>query len=180
MFRFVVGLMALVAATAAAAQTPQVPPEKQALVQRVLARMSMDSVGLAMLQKPIADQVLQARTLMQGRGVAPDRQEAAIKDINAEASKVFEEQAALVRASTRQVMESSVAPLLAQRFSDEELKQLAAILESPVLAKFEAVTPEIKKTVGENVAKANQAQVNARLTELQAKIGLRVRAALMP
>ena len=57
-------------------------------------------------------------------------------------------------------------------------RQLAAILESPVKAKFEALAPEIQKTLGEGVAKANQAQVNARLTELNNKIGMRLRAAV--
>jgi hypothetical protein len=78
------------------------------------------------------------------------------------------------------VVDSTIAPMLAQRFTDDELKQLAAILESPVKAKFESLVPEIQKTLGENVAKASQAQVNPKLTELQNKIGLRLRAAVTP
>jgi hypothetical protein len=179
MSRVVFGLIAASFAAGAAAQTAQVSPEKQALVQRVLAKMPMENVGLAMLQKPIAEAVVQARAVLQGR-VAPDKQEAVLKEINLEAEKVFNEEAPLVRASTRAAVDSAVAPLLAQRFTDDELKQLAAILESPVKAKFEALAPEIHKTLGQSVAKANQAQVNARLTELQNKIGLRLRSAITP
>jgi hypothetical protein len=47
-----------------------------------------------------------------------------------------------------------------------------------VRAKFEALAPEIQKALGENVAKANQAQVNPKLAALQNKIGLRLRAAI--
>jgi hypothetical protein len=179
MSRVVFGLIAASFAAGAAAQTAQVSPEKQALVQRVLAKMPMDNVGLAMLQKPIAEAVVQARAVLQGR-VAPDKQQAVLKEINLEAEKVFNEEAPLVRASTRAAVDSAVAPLLAQRFTDDELEQLAAILESPVKAKFDALAPEIQKTLGQSVAKANQAQVNARLTELQNKIGLRLRSAITP
>jgi hypothetical protein len=179
MSRVVFGLIAASFAAGAAAQTAQVSPEKQALVQRVLAKMPMENVGLAMLQKPIAEAVVQARAVLQGR-VAPDKQEAVLKEISLEAEKVFNEEAPLVRASTRAAVDSAVAPLLAQRFTDDELKQLAAILESPVKAKFEALAPEIQKTLGQSVAKASQARVNARLTELQNKIGLRLRSAVTP
>jgi hypothetical protein len=179
MSRVVFGLIAASFAAGAAAQTAQVSPEKQALVQRVLAKMPMENIGLAMLQKPIAEALVQARAVLQGR-VAPDKQEAVLKEINLEAEKVFNEEAPLVRASTRAAVDSAVAPLLAQRFTDDELKQLAAILESPVKAKFDALAPEIQKTLGQSVARANQAQVNARLTELQNKIGLRLRSAITP
>jgi hypothetical protein len=180
MFPVLVGLAAATSAAGALAQTaPPVTPEKQALVQRVLARMPMENVGLAMLQKPIGDALVQARAVLQGR-VAPDKQDAVLKEITAEAEKVFNEEAPLVRAATRAAVDTTIAPLLAQRFSDDELKQLAAILESPVRAKFEAMAPEIQQTLGEHVAKANQVQVKARLTELQNKIGLRLRAAVMP
>lgn len=180
MSRVLAGLTVLCfAAAAMPVLAAPVPPEKQAPVQRVLARMSMDSVALAMLQKPIADALGQARVVLQSQ-VPAERREAALKDINAEAARTFDEEAPLVRASARKAIDGELAPLLAQRFSEDELKQLAAILESPLLAKFEALNPEMRKTVGESVAKANGAQVNARLTELQNKIGLRLRAAIAP
>jgi hypothetical protein len=183
MSRVVAGLIAatfaVTAAAAASAQTAVVSPEKQALVQRVLAKMPMENVGLAMLQTPAAEAVRQARAVLQGRAT-PEKQEAALKDITAEANKFLEEEAPLVRASTRQVVDTTIAPMLAQRFTADELKQLAAILESPVKAKFEAMAPEIQKTLGESVARANQAQINPKLTELQNKIGLRLRAAVAP
>jgi hypothetical protein len=177
MSRVALGLIAATFAAAAGAQTAVVSPEKQALVQRVLAKMPMENVGLAMLQTPAAEAVRQARAVLQGRAT-PEKQEAALKDITAEANKFLEEEAPLVRASTRQVVDTTIAPMLAQRFTVDELKQLAAILESPVKAKFEAMAPEIQKTLGESVARANQAQINPKLTELQNKIGLRLRAAV--
>lgn len=180
MFRISLAALALtVSAAAVAAPSAPVSPEKQALVQRVLDKMAMDNVGLAMLQAPMAESLRQARAVLQGR-VAPEKQDAALKDISVEANKFFEKEAPVIRSSTKAVVAANVAPLLAQHFSDEELKQLVALLESPVKAKFDALLPEITKTVGQNVAKANQTEVNAGLTDLQQRIGLRLRSAIAP
>jgi len=174
------GAFAQNAAPAAAAPVPvpaAVPADKQALVQRVLDKMALDAVGLQMLQAPVADLMRQSELLVKTR-VAPDKQEAAMKDIAAEAGKFMEQEAPPLRASTHAIVQARVAPLLAQKFSVEELKQLAAILESPVLAKFEGLVPEMKKTVGENVAKTNQAAIQPKMNELQNRVGLRLRAAV--
>lgn len=164
------------AANAGAEGMNGVPPAKGALVQRVLDKMGLDAVGLQMLQMPVADMLRQSRVVVQSR-VPADKQDATMKDITAEATKFVEQETPALRASTHAIVQSSVAPLLAQRFSEDELKQLAGILESPVLAKFEGVLPELKRAVGENVAKANAAQIQPRMTELQNRVGLKLRAA---
>jgi uncharacterized protein len=178
MIRTFVGLaLALASAGAIAQATPAVSPEKLALAKRVAAKMPMENVGLGMLQKPVMEAVRQARAVIEGR-VPAEKQKAAMEDVANEANHFLEAESPLVKASTRSVVDNSVVPLLAQRFSEDELKQLITILESPVKAKFEAMAPEIEKTLGEGVAKANQAQINPKLTELQNKIGLRLRAAV--
>ena len=154
-----------------------VPASKQALVQRVLDKMGLDAVGLQMLQSPVADMLRQSRVVVQSR-VPAEKQDATMKDITAEAAKFVEQEAPALRTSTHAIVQASVAPLLAQKFSEDELKQLAGILESPVLAKFEGVVPELKKAVGENVAKANAAQIQPKMTALQNRVGLKLRAAV--
>jgi hypothetical protein len=165
------------AANAGAQSASAVPPEKQALVNRVLAKMALDSVGMQMLQAPVAEMLRQSRVVVTSR-VPAEKQEAVMKDLTMEAAKFVEQEAPPLRASTQSVVQSSVAPLLAQKFSVEELKQLADVLESPVLAKFESLVPEMKRAVGDNVAKANAAQIQPKMTELQNRVGLRLRAAL--
>jgi hypothetical protein len=160
-----------------AAGAAAVPADKQALVQRVLDKMALDAVGLQMLQAPVADMMRQSELLVKTR-VPVDKQEATMKDIAAEANKFMEQEVPPLRASTHAIVQARVAPLLAQKFSVEELKQLASLLESPVLAKFESVVPEMKKTVGENVAKANQATIQPKMNELQNRVGLRLRTAV--
>ena len=182
MFRTMYVTMALGAGLGLAAQANAegmngVPPAKQALVQRVLDKMGLESVGLQMLQTPVADMLRQSRVVVQSR-VPADKQDALMKDITAEATKFVEQEAPALRTSTHAIVQSSVAPLLAQKFSEDELKQLAGILESPVLAKFETIVPEMKRAVGENVARAQGAQIQPKMTELQNRVGLKLRAAV--
>jgi hypothetical protein len=158
---------ALAQNAAGAAAPPAVPADKQALVQRVLDKTALEAVGLQMLQAPVADLLRQSEVLVKTR-VPVDKQEAAMKDIAQEANKFMEQEMPPLRTSTHAIVQANVAPLLAQKFSAEELK----------LAKFEGLVPEMKKTVGENVAKANQATIQPKMNELQNKVGLRLRAAV--
>lgn len=177
MSRITVGLLGLML-VAAAAQAAPPAPSKQALVERVLAKMPLEQVGLQMLQRPVADALRQARVVLEGR-VAADKQQAALKDIGTDAAQFYESEAPAIKASTAEAVRTTIAPLLAERFTEDELKQLAAMLESPVRAKFETLAPEINKALGESVAKANGARINPKLNELQNKIGLRLRSATM-
>lgn len=178
MSRLMCGLIGLALAGSACAEGMNaVPPEKQALVQHVLDKLELETVAMQMLQAPVADMLQQSRVLIKTR-VPADKQDAAMKDVDAEAAKFVQEEAPILRTSTQAIVRTDVAPMLAQKFSADELKQLAAILDSPVLAKFETLVPEMKKTVGESVAKANQAQIKPKMTELQNRVGMRLRAAV--
>jgi len=177
MSRLMCGLLGLALAGSACAEgMTGVPPEKQALVQRVLDKMALDAVGLQMLQAPVAEMLRQSKVVVTSR-VPAERQDATMKDITLEANKFMEAEAPALRTSTHAIVQKDVAPLLAQKFSVDELKQLATILESPVLAKFETIVPDMKRTVGENLARANQAQIQPKMTELQNRVGMRLRAA---
>jgi len=167
------------AKVAPASTQNSVTPAKEQLIKHILELWHVDNVGIVMLQKPVAESLRQSRSLLQGR-VSPEKQEAAMKDINQDAVKFMEDVTPLVRASAQKLIPSTVAPLLAEKFSEEELRQIIAILESPVKAKFEALIPEMEKSLGEKIAVDTGAAVNPKLTELTQQIGIRMRAAINP
>lgn len=79
------------AGNACAQAAASVPAEKQALVNRVLAKMALDSVGLQMLQAPVAEMVRQSRVVVTSR-VPAEKQDAVMKDVNAEANAFLEKE----------------------------------------------------------------------------------------
>lgn len=170
------------AATPAAAAAPvaavAIPPAKQALIDKILKLCNLDSIGQTMLQMPVSDAVQQARAVLQGRASA-EKRDAAMSDIVNEAQKFMDETGPMTRASADKLIPTTVAPLLAERFSEDELRQLVALLEeSPLKKKFETMLPEMKKNLGEKMAADVGPVVNPKLQDLKERIGLRLRAAV--
>jgi uncharacterized protein len=168
------------AATAApAAPAAAMTPGKQVLVNQILQLWNIDSIGQSMLQAPVADAVQQARAMLQGRA-SVEKRDAAMTDIVGEARKFMDEATPITRASADKLIPTTVAPILAERFSEDELRQLVAILESPVKKKFEALVPEMQRKLGEGVAADSRPVIDAKMKGLTEKIGLRLRAAVTP
>ncbi|KQZ39593.1 hypothetical protein [Duganella sp. Root1480D1] len=156
-----------------------VPAAKQELVNRVLQLWHPESIGESMLQAPVGDAVQQARAVLQGR-VSPEKRDAALKEIVADARQFMDQNKPLAQASAQKLVGTTVAPLLAERFTDDELRQIITILESPVKKKFEAMVPELQKKLGEGVAADTRAVMDPKLQELQQRIGMRLRSAVTP
>jgi len=156
-----------------------VPAAKQELVNRVLQLWHPETIGESMLQAPVGDAVQQARAVLQGR-VSPEKRDAALKEIVADARQFMDENKPLAQASAQKLVGTTVAPMLAERFTEEELRQIITILESPVKKKFEAMVPELQKKLGEGVAADTRAVMDPKLQELQQRIGMRLRSAVSP
>jgi uncharacterized protein len=156
-----------------------VPAAKQELVNRVLQLWHPETIGESMLQAPVGDAVQQARAVLQGR-VSPEKRDAALKEIVADARQFMDENKPLAQASAQKLVGTTVAPMLAERFTEEELRQIITILESPVKKKFESMVPELQKKLGEGVAADTRAVMDPKLQELQQRIGMRLRSAVSP
>ena len=156
-----------------------VPAAKQELVNRVLQLWHPETIGESMLQAPVGNAVQQARAVLQGR-VSPEKRDAALKEIVADARQFMDENKPLAQASAQKLVGTTVAPMLAERFTEEELRQIITILESPVKKKFEAMVPELQKKLGEGVAADTRAVMDPKLQELQQRIGMRLRSAVSP
>jgi uncharacterized protein len=164
---------------AAAPIAASVSPAKQELIQRVLKLWHVEILGQSMLQEPVAEAVNQARVMLQGRAT-PEKRDAAMKEITTEAKKFLDDSMPIVTGSAQKLIPATVVPLLAERFTEDELRQIIAMLESPVKKKFEALAPELQKSLGEKIAADTRPQIDPKLQELQQHIGMRMRAAVMP
>jgi len=192
----VISVAAMTIAGAALAQTPAkttspavtavqssapvaISPEKEKLIHRILELWHVENVGVVMLQQPVAESIRQSRSLLQGR-VSSERQEATMKEITQDAKKFMDEATPMVQASAQKIIPVTVVPMLAEKFSEDELRQVIAILESPVKKKFEALAPEMEKSLGEKIAADTGATINVKLGELTQQVGLRMRTAVTP
>jgi uncharacterized protein len=181
MLKLMIAIAVMAAAGVAGAQTAADPasPAKQQLVQHVLQLLHAEGMGLTMLQTPVADALAQANVVLQGR-VPVERRDAAMRDISEDAKKFLEQTTPVVKASTQKFIPLTLTPLLMERFTEDELRQLVAMLESPVKEKFEKMVPEMKKVLGEKVASDTRAVIDPKIKDLTERIGVRLRTAAAP
>ncbi len=178
-FMAAVGIANAQAAQPAKSAQPPIPPAKQQLVQKIVELLHVDGLGVTMLQDPVGKAIGQARVTLQARAPA-DRHEAAMRDIAMEAKKFMDEATPIVMGSAQKHIPSTVMPLLAERFTEDELRQIITMLESPVKHKFEALVPEMKKALGEKLAADTKPVIDPKMEELTQRIGMRLRTAVTP
>jgi hypothetical protein len=177
-------LALLLAATCFGAFAQQQPaaavsPEKQKLIQRVLQLWHVEDVSVVMVQRPAANAMEQSRVALQARMVSQAKQDATLKDISKDVQKYVDEATPIARETALKLKEPVLAPLLAQNFSEEELRQVIALLESPVKKKFEQLVPQMEKAFGEQVAKAGAPAIDPKLKAMTESVGLKLRATAM-
>ncbi|TDP88420.1 hypothetical protein EV672_101569 [Aquabacterium commune] len=102
--------------------------------------------------------------------VPPEKREATGQQIDAELQKYQETATPVVKASAAKVGPAAVASVLEDKFTEEELKQLGVMLDSPVLKKYQSVIPELQKTLIDKVSADARSQVDPKLQALQDNI----------
>ena len=187
MFKSAIAIAVLAAVTvtasAATATTVAAPasisPAKQELIQRVLQLWHPEMLGQTMLQEPVTEAVAQARVMLQGRAPV-EKRDAAMRDIAEDAKKFLTDTVPVVKSSAQKLIPTTIAPILAERFTEDELRQIIAILEAPVKRKFEDMIPEMEKALGTKVASDTHTVIDPKLQDLRQRIGMRLRTAVTP
>jgi hypothetical protein len=154
----------------------QATDTRQALVDKLLTLWHVDDVAVVMVQRPAASAMEQARIALQGR-VSAEKRDRTLKDISTDVQTYVDEATPLARQSAQRLLKPTLSPLLLQQFNDEELRQIIALLESPVKKKFEKLAPELERTLGEKVAQDSGPSINPKLQTMTQAVGLKLRAA---
>ena len=154
MIRYALAGGLLAATLFAQAQTASAPssPAKKELVAKVikLQQPGIDGVARQLVDMPVMQMLQQAGIALQQR-VAADRRQAVAADIQADARKYAEEVGPIARERVNRLAPGVIAPMLEEKFTEDELKQLVAIIESPVNRKYQALGPEMQKALTEKL-----------------------------
>ena len=165
-----VALLAL--ATAAGAQSSAAKKELVAKILQ-LQQPGIEQAAQALAERPAAQMMQQAGLALQNR-VAADKREAIAKDIQADVKKYVDEAAPLVRERAVKLAPSTVGALLEEKFSEDELKQLIAIIESPVNRKFAQLNGEMQKVLVEKLVSEMQSTIDPKVKALEQSITKRL------
>ena len=164
-------------AALAHAQTASAPASaaKKELVAKlmVLQQPGIEKLAAGMVQQPAAQMMQEANRVLQQQ-VAPDKREAVGKGIEADVRKFVDEATPIVRERAVKLAPSTIGALMEERFSEDELKQLIAWLESSVSKKYAQLGPELQSNFTQRLVAESRPLIDPRLQALEAK----VRAAL--
>lgn len=157
-----------------AASAPASSPAKKELVQKVL---KLQQSGIEMLAAQMAEQP--AMQLMQQAGMAlqqqpADKREAIAKEIQADVKKYADETLPPLKDKAVKLAPSVIGPMLEERFTEDELKQIVGWMESPVSRKFAQLGPEMQRALAEKLATDSRATVEPKIAALQASMAKRL------
>ena len=89
-------------------------------------------------------------------------QQKASEDLNVELKKYTEDTTKLIGKQVKKVSAEVLVPAYAERFSVEELKELAAFFESPTIKTYQSAAPELGSTFIKKLIEASRTDVVAR------------------
>jgi uncharacterized protein len=159
-----------IAALCCAATLAQAQSKKE-LVQKVLQlqQPTIEGVARSIVERP-AMQMMQAAGQALQTQVPPERREAVGKAIETDVKSFVAEATPLMRERALKLAPSTLGAGLEEKFSEAELKQLIAWLESPVNKKFQQVGPEIQNTFVQKLAADAAPLLDPKLKALEQKV----------
>ena len=132
---------------------------------------------MTMLREPVDNALRQARAALQAR-TTPEKRDEALKDIEGYSKDLLEKLMPKVISKAKELTQTTVVPILSEKMTEDDLRQMISILESPAKAKFEALIPEMQKALGKKLGEDQGKEIKPQMEELQQRIGKRMREAI--
>lgn len=164
--------LALSGATAVHAQST---PAKKELAGRILKlqQPSIEAMARALVEQPALELLNNAAGALPNR-VAKDKQEAVAKEIQGDVEKYLAETVPLVQARAVKLGPTSIGTLLEEKLTEDELKQVVAILESPAFAKFQRLGDDMQKVLVDKVVADTRPTVEPKVRALEQTVAKRL------
>jgi hypothetical protein len=167
-------ILAIAAACCATVQAQSTPAKKE-LVARILKvqQPGMEAMARNLVEQPAMEIMDRAGAALPQR-VPQDKREAVARDIQSDVKKFVDDTVPLVRERVVKLAPSSIGTMLEEKFTEPELKEIAAMMESPVFAKFQAMGGELQRTLIEKLVVDTKPQVEPKLRGLEETIAKRL------
>ena len=162
---------------APAAALPAPDPEKQKLIDRILAKVHPENGILQAVQRPAVDAMQKSMIAMQTAHVPKERMDKTMKEIGVEVQKYVDTATPIVTASARKYTNQTVGPILAQNLSTDELRQLAVYFESSAHEKFDKLVPQLETAIGQKVQADVSAEIDKDIQAMTESVGTKLRIA---
>ncbi|MES2940023.1 MAG: DUF2059 domain-containing protein [Pseudomonadota bacterium] len=168
-------ILTLLALACTAQAQSATSPAKKELVNKILKLQQPGIEGMArsLAEQPAAELMARAQPALAVR-VAPDKQEAVAKEIQADARKYVDETVPIVRDRAVKLAPSTVGAILEEKFTEDELKQVVAFLESPTYVKFQTLGGDMQRALADKLVADTRPAVEPKVKALELSIAKRL------
>ncbi len=175
MFKMFVLSAALMAAGMTQAQTAApASAAKKELVAKLLKlqQPGIEAMARQLVEQPARQMLQQASPALQR--LPAERREAVARDIEADVRKYFEESAPGVVARAVNLAPSTIGVLLEERLTEDELREVISILESPANRKFQGLAGDMQRAIGEKLIAETRGDVESKVRALDQTVARRL------
>lgn len=162
---------------ALAAVTAQAQPgaAKQELITRIL---KLQQPGIEAMARGLAEQpaaiILDGMSGALSTRVAPEKRDAVTREVQAEVRKYTDEAVPLVRDRAVKLAPSTIGAVLDEKFTEDELRQLVALIESPVYARFQSLGNDMQRALTQKLIAETRPQIEPKVKALEQAIARRL------
>jgi hypothetical protein len=103
-----------------------------------------------------------------------ERRDAVAQDIQADLRKYVEETTPIVRERALKLAPTTIGTVLDERLSEDELRQIVAMLESPTVSKYKGLFPDMQRALSEKLLTDVRGDVESRLRVAQQSVAQRL------
>lgn len=152
-----------------AASAPASPAKKELVARAlVLQQPIFESIARDIVMRPAIQIGQAADNALQG--VARDKREAMSKSIDADIRHYIDESVPQLRDRAVKLAPGTLGPILEEKMSEDELKQLVAWLESPAAKKYQQVGGELQQAMGQKLIAEAGPLLTPKLQTLETKV----------
>jgi hypothetical protein len=157
------------------AQTSQAKKDLAAKILK-LQQPAIENMARALAEQPAVELLGSVGKALPSR-VAKDKQDAVAKEIQADAQKYLDDAVPLVRDRAIALAPSTIGTLLEEKFTEDELKQIVVILESPAYGKFQRLGNDMQKALVQKVIAETRSVIEPKVRTLEQAAAKRLGAA---
>ena len=168
----IVAALILAGATTVQAQSS---PAKKELVGKILKlqQPGIETMARGLVEAPAVELLGNAGNVLPNR-IAKDKQDAVAKEIQADVQKYLDEAVPIVQARAIKLAPTTIGALLEEKFTEDELKQIVGIIESPVYGKFQRMGEEMQKALVDKVVTDTRSTVEPKVRVLEQTVAKRL------
>ncbi len=145
--------------------------DKATLIKQFIEiqRPGIESLARGLIEQSSAP-IAQAGSQYLQTQVPEAKRESAAKAADAELKKYFDESYPLVRDKAIQIAPGALTPILEQNFSEDELKQLLAWINSPLSKKYQELNPKMQTALTEKLVTETRATIEPKMRALDTNV----------